>query len=177
MNLFSTIKRSKGDPKVLEKGPSSLSPSDRLARSLGWFSIGLGLVELFGAHRLTRALGLEGQETMVRAYGLREIGAGMMTLSVDKEVGLASRIAGDGIDIVTLGAALHSDNPKRDNVAIALVMVAGVTLLDMLAVGSTTGRHTRHRGDIRDFGERSGFPKGISASRGLAREKAKALAG
>lgn len=177
MNLFSTLKRSKGDPKVLEKGPSSLSSSDRLARNLGWFSIGLGLVELFGAHRITRTLGLDGQETMVRAYGLREIGAGMMTLSVDKEVGLASRIAGDGIDIVTLGSALHSDNPKRDNVAIALVMVAGVTLLDLLAVGATTGRHRRHRGDIRDFGDRSGFPKGLPASRGLAREKVKALAG
>lgn len=169
MNLFSTLKRSKGDPKVLEKGPSSLSSSDRLARNLGWFSIGLGLVEVFGAHRITRTLGLDGQETMVRAYGLREIGAGMMTLSVDKEVGLASRIAGDGIDIVTLGSALHSDNPKRDNVAIALVIVAGVILLDLLAVGATTGRHRRHRGDIRDFGDRSGFPKGTTASRGLAR--------
>jgi hypothetical protein len=169
VNLFSTFKRSKGDPKVLEKGPSSLSSSDRLARNLGWFSISLGLVELFGAHRITRTLGLDGQETMVRAYGLREIGAGMMTLSVDKEVGLASRIAGDGIDIVTLGSAMHSDNPKRDNVAIALVIVAGVTLLDLLAVGATTGRHRRHRGDIRDFGDRSGFPKGVLASRGLAR--------
>jgi hypothetical protein len=177
VNLFSTLKRSKGDPKVLEKGPSSLSSSDRLARNLGWFSIGLGLVELFGAHRITRTLGLDGQETMVRAYGLREIGAGMMTLSVDKEVGLASRIAGDGIDIVTLSSALHSDNAKRDNVAIALVIVAGVTLLDLLAVGATTGRHMRHRGEIRDFGDRSGFPKGILASRGLARDKAKALAG
>ncbi|MGL4198992.1 MAG: hypothetical protein ACRCSX_14650 [Allorhizobium sp.] len=177
MNLFSTLKRSMSDPKVLEKGPSSFSPSDRLARNLGWFGVGLGVIQLFGAHRITRALGIEGQEVMVRSYGLREIGSGMMTLSVDKEVGLASRIAGDGLDIVTLGSALHSDNPKRDNVAIALVMVAGVTLLDLLAMGATTGRHTRHRGDIRDFGDRSGFPKGIPASRGLAREKAKALAG
>ncbi len=103
---------------------------------------------------------MEGQEVMVRSYGLREIGSGMMTLSVDKEVGLASRIAGDGLDIVALGSALHSDNPKRDNVAIALVMVAGVTLLDLLAMGATTGRHTRHRGDIRDFGDRSGFSEG-----------------
>lgn len=177
MNLFSTLKRSKGDPKVLEKGPSSLSSSDRLARNLGWFGVGLGVIQLFGAHRITRALGIEGQEVMVRSYGLREIGSGMMTLSIDKEVGLASRIAGDGLDIVTLGSALHSDNPKRDNVAIALVMVAGVTLLDLLAMGATTGRHMRHRGDIRDFSDRSGFPKGIPASHGLAREKAKALVG
>ncbi|MDH4439213.1 MAG: hypothetical protein QE284_02405 [Rhizobium sp.] len=169
MNLFSTLKRSKGDPKVLHKGRSSLSASDRLARNLGWFSIGLGLVQLFGANRITRTLGLDGQETMIRAYGLREVGAGMMTLSVDKEVGLASRIVGDGIDIVTLGSAMHTANPKRDNLAIALVMVAGVTLLDLIAVGATTARHTRHRGDIRDYSERSGFPKGVPASRGLAK--------
>ncbi len=49
MNLFSTLKRSKGDPKVLEKGPSSLSSSDRLARNLGWFGVGLGVIQLFGA--------------------------------------------------------------------------------------------------------------------------------
>lgn len=177
MNFFSTLKRSKSDPKVLETGPSSFSSSDRLARNLGWFSIGLGVVELFGAHRITRALGMEGQETMVRAYGLREIGAGMMTLSVDKEVGLASRIVGDGLDIVTLGSAMHPDNPKQDNVAIALVMVAGVTLLDFMAAGAAAGRHRRHRGEVQDFGARSGFPKGLSASRGLAREKAKALMG
>jgi hypothetical protein len=120
---------------------------------------------------------MEGQEVMVRAYGLREIGAGMMTLSVDKEVGLASRIAGDGLDIVTLGSAMHPDNPKQDNVAIALVMVAGVTLLDFIAMGASTGRHMRHRGEVRDYGDRSGLPKGVSASRGLAKEKARALLG
>ena len=177
MSFFSNLKRNKSDPKVISSGPSSLSSSDRLARNLGWFSIGLGLVELFGAHRITRTLGMEGQETMVRAYGLREIGAGMMTLSVDKELGLASRIAGDGIDVVTLGAAMHRDNPRQDNVAIALVLVAGGTLLDFIAAGAARGRHTRRLGERRDYGDRSGFPKGLSASRGLAQEKARALLG
>lgn len=176
MNFLSTLKRSKSDPKVLKTGPSSFSSSDRLARNLGWFSIGLGVVQLFGAHRITRALGMEGQEVAVRACGLREIGSGMMTLSVDREVGLASRIAGDGLDIVALGSAMHPDNPKQDNVAIALVMVAGVTLLDFIAAGAQTGRHLR-RGEVKDFGDRSGFPKGVGASRGLAKEKARALTG
>ena len=36
------IARSKGDPRVEHKGPSSLTGPDRLARALGWFSIGLG---------------------------------------------------------------------------------------------------------------------------------------
>lgn len=176
MTFFSNLKRNKSDPKVLSTGPSSLSSSDRLARNLGWFSIGLGIVELFGAHRITRTLGMEGQATMVRAYGLREIGAGMMTLSVDKELGLASRIAGDGIDVVTLGSAMRADNPKQDNVAIALVLVAGVTLLDFVAAGAARGRHTGRLGERRDYSDRSGFPRGVAGSRGLAREKAEAAA-
>ncbi len=83
---------------------------------------------------------------------------------------------GDGLDIVALGSAMHPDNPKQDNVAIALVMVAGVTLLDFIAAGAQTGRHLR-RGEVKDFGDRSGFPKGVGASRGLAKEKARALTG
>ena len=40
------IARSDGDPRVEQKGPSSMSSADRLARALGWFSIGSGEVGL-----------------------------------------------------------------------------------------------------------------------------------
>lgn len=173
MSFLKMMKRSKGDPKIFETGPGSFSASDRLARNLGWFSIGLGLVELFGAHKLTRVFGIEGQEVMLRAYGLREIGSGLMTLSVDKELGLASRIAGDGLDIMTLGAAMDRDNPKQENVIIALIAVAGVMLLDFVALGALAGRHLR-RSEVRDYGDRSGFPKGVVASRGLAKLSSRA---
>ena len=46
ISRLSDITRSKGDPKVLRAGPSSLGSADQLARALGWFSIGLGLMEL-----------------------------------------------------------------------------------------------------------------------------------
>ena len=42
MSYLSNITRPKGDPKVLQSGRSSLGPSDRLSRALGWFSIALG---------------------------------------------------------------------------------------------------------------------------------------
>jgi hypothetical protein len=176
MSVFNKFKRSKSDPRILKAGPSSLSPSDRLARNLGWFSIGLGVVELFAARRLTGALGMQGQETLVRLCGLREIGSGIMTLSVDKELGLASRIAGDGLDIVTLGSALHDDNPKRENVAIALIMVAGVTLLDIVATAAKAEKLVHQRGQVRDYKDRSGLPRGVSASRGLAKLSSPGLA-
>jgi hypothetical protein len=170
MTYLSNIARSEGDPKVLSAGPSSLATADKLAKALGWFSIGLGLTELLGARRLTRALGMEGHETLVRAYGAREIGSGIMALSTEKRTGLWSRVAGDGLDIATLMTAMRPDNPKRDNVGIALAMVVGVTLLDIAAAQAFSVRHSRGRGRPRSYRDRTGFPQGVQAARGAARD-------
>lgn len=167
---ISNIARSKGDPKVLHSGPSSLGASDRMARALGWYSIGLGLTELFAAKRITRALGMEGKEALVRAYGVRELGHGIVSLSPDKHLGLWSRVAGDGLDIATLMTAMRHDNPKRDNVGIALAVVLGVTLLDIIGAQGTTARHSRPRGRPRSYRDRTGFPQGVQAARGAARD-------
>jgi len=167
---LSNISRSKGDPKVLRSGPSSLGTSDRLARALGWFSIGLGLTELAAPQAITRALGMEGKEALVRAYGAREIASGILSLSIDKQVGLWSRVAGDGLDIATVMGGLRDDNPKRDNVAVALAMLLGVTLIDVVGAQSTTARHSRNRGERRLYQNRSGFPRGVQAARGAARD-------
>jgi hypothetical protein len=167
---MSNIARSKGDPKVLSSGPSSLDTSDRLARALGWFSIGLGLTELLAPRALTRWLGMEGSEALVRAYGLREIGAGIMTLSPDKGIGLQSRVAGDALDIATLLAGLRADNPKRDNVAIALAMVLGVTLLDIAGAKAVNTSQRRNDRPRRTYRDRSGYPQGLERARGAARD-------
>ena len=50
---FSNIVRTKGDPKLIEGGPSLKRPEDQLARALGWFSIGLGVMDLFAPRRVT----------------------------------------------------------------------------------------------------------------------------
>ena len=94
--------RPKGDPQIIESGPSSVYPEDRLAKSLGWFSIGLGLAEILAARRLTRLTGLESMEGVVRAFGAREIASGMTTLSTEKETGLWTRLAGDALDLGVL---------------------------------------------------------------------------
>ncbi len=169
MTYISNVVRPKGDPKVLERGPSSIGPSDQLARCLGWFSIGLGLTELFAPRSLTRALGMRGKEGLVRAYGAREIMSGVVSLSPDKRVGLWSRVAGDGLDFATLVSALHPYNPKRDNVKTALAMVIGITALDIIAANGVTAEHRRKANGQRDYSDRSGFPKGVNAIRGAAR--------
>ena len=166
----SNIARSEGDPKVQRKGPSSLTGPDRLARALGWFSIGLGIAELVAPGKIARTLGLEGKERLIRAYGAREIASAVPTLSVDKQVGLAARICGDALDIGTLALALRSDNPKLGNAAIAAAFVVGITLLDLYAYGSTKAVHSREPGSGRDYSDRSGLPRGPEASRGIARK-------
>jgi len=175
-DLTTKIARFEGDPKIISTGPSSLTGADRLGKALGWFSFGLGLAELIAARQITRTLGMEGKESLVRAYGAREIGAGVLCLSVDKPLGLWNRVAGDGIDIVTLLTGMKSENPKRDNVMIALGVVLGVTVLDVRAAQATPSRHSRDGGEPRRYSDRSGYPKGIQSSRGAAREMAHAMA-
>ena len=169
MTYVSDRLRHEGDPRVIETGPSSLNAVDQLARMLGWFSIGLGLVEMVAPRRVTRALGLKGSETFVRACGAREIGSGLLTLSIDKELGLWSRTAGDGLDLVGLLPALSRDNPKRDNAALAIMAVAGISLLDFLTARSVREERRESNGARRNYRDRSGFPKGVEAARGAAR--------
>ena len=166
---ISGIARSKGDPRIERKGPSSLTGPDRLARALGWFSVGLGVAELVAPGRIARALGLEGKEGLIRAYGARELASAVPTLSIDKPVGLAARIGGDGLDLATLATALHSDNPKRRNAVIATAMIVGITLLDVVAYKGVKAAHQRAPGSDRVYSDRSGLPRGAEASRGLAR--------
>ena len=164
------IARSESDPRVEQKGPSSLTGADRLGRALGWFSIGLGITELVAPGRLARTLGLDDKVGLIRAYGARELAAAVPTLSVDKQIGLAARIGGDLLDLGTLATALRRDNPKRQNAAIATALVAGITLLDIAAYAGVKVGHRRGPGSERDYSDRSGLPRGPQASRGLARK-------
>jgi hypothetical protein len=170
MNYVANLPRFEGDPKLIRSGPSSLGTADRLARALGWFSIGLGLAELLAPGWITRALGMKGRENLVRAYGAREIGVGVLSLSPDKGVGLKGRVIGDGLDIATLMSAMGPRNPKRDNVGLALSLVIGVTILDILASQAAAPGRRASRRSQRDYRDRSGFPQGLQRARGAARE-------
>ena len=170
MTYLSNIIRYEGDPKLVQSGPSSLSSTDKLVRALGWFSIGLGLAELIAPNTITRALGLRGKESLVRSYGAREIAAGVLSLSTEKQAGLWSRVAGDGVDVATLISGLRHDNPQRNNVAFALMMVLGIGLLDIAVARQTTARHAHGRSRPRLYADRSGFPKGLGAARATAKD-------
>lgn len=162
------IGRSPGDPKIIESGPSSLKPIDRAGRMLGWASFGLGALELFTPKVVTRWLGMEGKEGLVRAYGARELGAGVLCLSTNSDYGAFARAAGDAVDLATLATAYRDDNPRKRNVGIAIAVVAGIAVLDA-AVGFAIRDLHRRKSAPRDFSDRSGFPKGVDYARGKAK--------
>ena len=168
LNRITNLARSQGDPKVVSTGPSSLPAEDRMAKALGWFSIGLGVTEMVMAPQLARALGMRGQETLLRAFGAREIGAGVVTVSVDRTLGLWMRVAGDGLDAAVLANAMRNGNSKRGNAGLALAMVLGIGALDCIGAKALAARHAR-RGTPRHYRDRSGFPGGVEAARGAAR--------
>ncbi len=104
-----------------------------LARSLGWFGIGLGMVELVAPRRLTQSLGLDRHDTLLRLCGLREVASGVGILSQPRPTaGIWSRVGGDLVDLALLTAALGT-SARRGRVAGTLAAVGGVTLLDLLA--------------------------------------------
>ena len=170
MSYISNITRPAGDPKVLQSGRSSLGPSDQLSRALGWFSIGLGITELLAPRRITAALGMEGNEVLVRAYGAREIGSGLLSLSIDKQTGLWSRVVGDALDIATVATAMRPANRKIGNVLLTMALLAGISAIDVLGAQAVTVRHRRRGGTRTQYSDRSGFPQGLTKARGAARD-------
>jgi uncharacterized membrane protein len=117
-----------------QSGSRGVSP-ERLARGLGWFSIGLGLAQLVAPRRLTQLIGIpDGDATraVLRAVGLREIVTGVGILSRGRPAGwLWARAGGDVMDLALLGSALKSDRADRPRVAAAAAAVIGIMALDV----------------------------------------------
>jgi len=166
VTYISNLTRPEGDPKVLSTGPSSMDMVDQLGRGLGWFSIGLGLLELLSPRSITAVLGMRGREGLVRAYGAREISSGLLSLSIDKDLGLWSRVLGDGLDIATVLAASRPNNRQRKNLGVALMVLLGVTALDVMVAQQSSARHARRAENSRNYRDRSGFPQGLAKARG-----------
>lgn len=106
----------------------------RLARGLGWFSVGLGLTELLAPSLIARISGVSEERTgLIRLYGLRELASGVAIFSQkNPAAGVWSRVAGDALDFASLSAAYMSPNAKKGRITIAAANVAAVTALDVI---------------------------------------------
>ena len=117
--------------KVKPSTPVS-SHEERLAHGLGWFSLGIGLAELFAPQAIARFLGIRHQETLIRLIGLREIASGIGILTDRRPARwLWVRAASHVADTAGLGMALNSTTAKSANSALAAATLAGVTALDV----------------------------------------------
>jgi uncharacterized membrane protein len=133
--------RRRGNGKRTESRDGS---EERLARGLGWFSIGLGLAQIGAPRAVARLIGIpdhdETRNTMF-AIGLREITSGIGLLSRSNPAPwLWSRVGGDVMDLALLGKQLNSEEGERTRVAAATAAVLGVTLLDLYTSHSMTGK-------------------------------------
>ncbi len=115
-----------------------------LARLLAWFSVALGLLEIAAPRSVARNLGIPGGGALVRGYGLREvISAAAIFGKPWSPLGPWSRVAGDAMDLTTLAMALGPRNRHRGAAAVATVLVAGVTALDVVCAISLTQRDAK----------------------------------
>jgi hypothetical protein len=120
----------------------------RLARGLGWFSIGLGFAELVAPGRISSRLGLQGDQGKVRAFGLREVlsGAAILASRGRAPHWLWARVAGDVMDMGLLQKATPIGSQRRTTVNVARAAVLGAAALDLLAAQKLTRQaKTRRR--------------------------------
>lgn len=149
---------------------TNISPGTRqLADGLGWFSIGLGVLELVAARPLARAMGMEDRSELLRLCGARELttGVGILTQS-DPTPWLWGRVGGDALDLATLAGGLDGDNPRRGKVGLAMAAVAGIAALDVICARALTRERARPALPMRDYGRRVGLPRPPAQMRGAA---------
>lgn len=104
---------------------------DRLAESLGWFSIGVGMAAIAAPRGVSRLIGLDNHRLLLRMVGLREIASGVGILTNRKPTTwLWSRVAGDLMDLALLRKAFENPRAGRVRLTAATAAVAGVTALD-----------------------------------------------
>jgi len=110
-----------------------LRDKDTLAVSLGWFSVGLGTLQLAAPRVLCRLVGAKPDglaPRVMRLMGARELTQGVGILVRPRPSGwVSSRVAGDVLDLSLLG--LIAARRRRLRTLVALANVAAVTVPDV----------------------------------------------
>lgn len=103
----------------------------KIARGLGWFSVGLGLTEVVAPGVVARFLGAE-NKALLRLYGLREIAAGVGILASHRPAPwMWARVAGDALDLAGLLRLAVSREANRGGVSFSTANVVAITVLDI----------------------------------------------
>ncbi|MEW6098122.1 MAG: hypothetical protein AB1666_02940 [Pseudomonadota bacterium] len=138
-----------------------------VARSLGWFSLALGAAQWLRPHHAARAAGVPGWAPVVKAWGLREmlVGAGVL-LTLRPAAWMWARVAGDVLDLATLGLGREPAQHRRHRAAFAAVL--GLAAVDVWCARALSVEQRRREQPWYDYSDRSGFPRGLQAARSAA---------
>jgi len=102
---------------------------------MGWFSLGLGMMQLVGPDAVNRLCGLppaSARRTTQRAIGARELlAAGGLLTHSNGAAWMKARVAGDITDIALLTKSLTSST-RRTRTWLALAALLGVTAVDVI---------------------------------------------
>lgn len=126
------------------------SEKDPITNFLGWLSIGLGLAELFAPQKLARLIGIDEDDhtTLLRAYGVRELAAGVGILTRPKPTyWMWNRVLGDTIDLASIRRAMISEGSDNSRLKLAALAVAGVTALDIVSSMRLTSERSPAAGE------------------------------
>jgi hypothetical protein len=111
----------------------TIEANNKMAKFLGWFSIGLGVLEVAAPRRLGAMTGVGDHPWITRAFGVREIVAGVGLLTQNsKAPWIWFRIAGDALDVAAMGLAMSSDESRPSRIAVAAAAVAPIVIMDVL---------------------------------------------
>ena len=144
-----------GDPEgqgadgVRVDGNGRVHSEERLAKGLGWFSLGLGAVEMAAPGAVADFLGIPRTNRLFRSFGAREIASGIGILTQERPVGWVwGRAAGDVMDLALLASALPRSE-RRGRVLASAAFVAGCLAVDAMCAD----RLSRRPGSRRAFSE------------------------
>jgi len=126
----------------------------RLARNLGWFSIGLGATEILAPGVVARVSGApdnKASRAVIRTYGGREIAQGIAILSsMPRPAGwMWARVAGDVLDIGSVAVGMLSRGGSVPRGVLAMTSLLGVTAIDHYCA-DTLSRKTPATGTTQD---------------------------
>jgi uncharacterized membrane protein len=94
------------------------------------------VAELLAPRRVEKVIGVKKKHTgLTRSYGLRELtaGIGLLTAGANSlSPWMWSRVAGDAMDLASLGSGFASRRNEKGKLAFATAAVLGVTVADIL---------------------------------------------
>lgn len=133
------IERTTTDPRTA----LPFSPGRR-AVALGWFSVGLGVAQIFAPQHVARLIGLSNDSSTratLRVIGIRELACGVgMLVQPESPTWAWGRVAGDVIDLALLGRTLTSGRADARKASAALAGVLAVGLVDAQAASELARR-------------------------------------